>query len=75
MSEASPETTIQFQATMPVSCLPQFSDACKITLELSHDPELGGKKCIGTGIKYIVWQLNIHIDENMVCSFPYITTV
>ena len=47
VGEGEGEGVIQIQSTVPVSCLPQFDGACKITVELAHDSEWKGKQCIG----------------------------
>lgn len=50
VSENEAETQIQVQSTMPVTCLPQFDDACSVTLELAHDKDYQTKRCVGETI-------------------------
>ena len=47
VSESEEESVIQMQPTVPIKCLPQFNDACKVTVELAHDENWQDKKCVG----------------------------
>jgi len=55
VSEAEDETQIQLQSTVPINCLPQFKDSCKITVELAHDSEWKGKQCIDGKMNQVVF--------------------
>lgn len=47
VSESGEEAVIQMQPTVPIKCLPQFDETCKVTVELGHDTNWQDKKCVG----------------------------
>ena len=47
VSESEGVARIELQATVPVTCDPMYGNACGISIDFAHDPEPGGKHCVG----------------------------
>ena len=47
VDEASDEAVISLRSTVPINCLPQFKDACSLTLQVAHDQRYTTKRCVG----------------------------
>ncbi|ELT95988.1 hypothetical protein CAPTEDRAFT_223239 [Capitella teleta] len=55
VSEAGEEAMIQMQPTVPIKCLPQFDETCKVTVELAHDQNVQDRKCVDGNMRQVVF--------------------
>lgn len=55
VSEKEAETEIEFQSTVPITCLPQFSEACKLSIQVAHDQAYTAKRCVGRKMRQVVF--------------------